>query len=66
MHGDRGARRRSGRAGPGLAHPADDLVAQNQRLAQPELADRAVSPVVQVGAVDPAVPDVDGDLPGPR
>jgi hypothetical protein len=40
-------------------------VPEHQRLAQPEVTDPAVSPVVQVGAADPAVADPDGGLTGP-
>lgn len=64
MHGHRGSGRRCLRAGARRAYQADDLVTEDEWFTQPELADRAVPPVVQVGAADPAVADVDRHLAG--
>ena len=51
------ARREAVNAGPGFDDDAGDLVAQHQRLAHQEIADRAAMVVVQVGAADAAVGD---------
>ena len=48
----------------GAHHDADDLVAEHHRLAQDRRARRAVPPVVQVGAADAAVGDLDHGLVG--
>lgn len=62
VYGHRCPRRRRLDAGTRLAYPAHDLVAEHQRFAEPELPDGSVAPVVQVGAADAAVLDVDRHL----
>jgi len=53
-------------AGPEGRDVADDLVAEHQGFAHPEVADRAAVVIVQVGTADPAERDRHGDLAAAR
>ncbi len=64
MHGHARAGPRPAAVGRLRHHDADDLMAEHHRLAEDRLARRAVRPVVQVGAADAAVGDLDHGLVG--
>ena len=63
---DRGANARPAAVRGRLHHGPDDLVAQDHRCPQDRVAGRAVRPVMQVRAADPAVGDLDHGLVGSR
>ena len=66
VHGDRVPMPGPAAVGGLLHDGADDLVAEQHRRLEDRLPRRAVLPVVQVGAADAAVGDLDDGLVGRR